>query len=97
MSAGQNAENGLLAFCEPVSATVRSREHIREVGPEGFKYGGGIPNAALCGADVRRGWDIKAEVHPSRFVVNAETNPTCQGCIDAYHALVLPPASSESA
>lgn len=85
------AENGLLAFCEPVSATIRSKEHIRVVGPEGFKYGGGIPNVALCGANVRQGWDLRATVHPSQFMPDAEINPTCQTCIHAYYARVLPP------
>lgn len=75
-----------LAFCEPVTATTRSREHLRVVGPEGFQYGGGIPSPALCGADVRGGWDLNAPVHPARFLPNAETNPTCRSCIDAYWA-----------
>lgn len=90
----QQAEKDVFAFCEPVSATTRSREHIRLVGPEGFKYGGGIPNKALCGWNVERGWDLKATVHPARFLPSAETNPTCQACIDAYWQHVNPPAQS---
>lgn len=88
-------EKAQFALCEPVSATTRSREHIRRVGPEGFKYGGGIPNEAICGANVRRGWDLRAPVHPSRFLPNAEVNPTCEKCIEAWFGLNSPPASSE--
>lgn len=50
------------AFCERVTASPMSLEHIREVGAEGLMLGGGIPNVALCGADVRRGWDLSSEV-----------------------------------
>jgi hypothetical protein len=85
----------MFAFCEPISATTRSREHIRAVGAEGFKYGGGIPNRALCGWDVRGGWDLKAVVHPSRFLPNAETNPTCEKCIDAYMTPRVQPETKE--
>lgn len=52
----------LFAFCEPVWATPTSCEHIRTVGPEGLKLGGGAPNPALCGLDLRHGWDLKTEV-----------------------------------
>lgn len=41
------------AFCEPSNATPFSREHIRRVGAEGLKLGGGVPSPALCGADLR--------------------------------------------
>lgn len=75
------------AFCEPVHASTLSKEHIRIVGSSGFHYGGGIPNKALCGFDVRVGWDLKSKVESRRFVPNAETNPTCQDCIDAWWAL----------
>lgn len=86
----QKTEKVRLAFCEPSSATVRSKEHIRVVGPEGFKYGGGIPTPALCGYDLRHGWDLNVPVHPARFNTAADLNPTCAACVDAFFALSIP-------
>ena len=51
-----------MSYCERVSASALSPVHIREVGDEGRKLGGGIPNEALCGADVVRGWDLPTDV-----------------------------------
>lgn len=48
------------SFCESVYATPTSPHHIREVGPEGLKQGGGVPVPALCGRDLHRGWDTHA-------------------------------------
>lgn len=47
-----------LAFCEPSNATVYSKTHIRVIGAEGRKYGGGALPTVLCGYDIRRGWDL---------------------------------------
>lgn len=55
-------EMPLLAFCEPGNAMAMGKEHVRVVGPEGHKYGGGIPGAALCGRDLRKGWDLQRQV-----------------------------------
>lgn len=52
----------VLSFCEPVTATPFSKWHIREVGPEGLKLDGGIPNEPLCGRDLRHGWDLQLRV-----------------------------------
>lgn len=82
------------AFCEPVSATDISPWHIRRVGPEGLKLGGGIPTPPLCGREsVIRGWDLKGEVTPA--TVLADSTPRegdgrvflCRACTDAYNAL----------
>jgi hypothetical protein len=48
------------SFCEPVTAIAMGKWHIREVGPEGLKFGGGVPNDALCGRELRFGWDMEA-------------------------------------
>lgn len=58
----RRAQQREFAFCEAVTAGPLSPWHIREVGPEGRKPGGGVPNVALCGFDVRRGWDIQTAV-----------------------------------
>lgn len=50
------------SFCESTLATATSPWHIRRVGPEGLKPGGGVPNPALCERDLRHGWDLKTEV-----------------------------------
>lgn len=78
------------AFCEPVSATPTSYEHIREVGEEGLKPGGGVPNLPLCGRDLRRGWDLKTPVTPDMVRTLAAPRPgdgrvfLCPRCADAY-------------
>lgn len=47
-----------LAFCEGSWATDVGPWHVREV-TDGVLYpGGGVPNPALCGRDLRRGWDL---------------------------------------
>ena len=60
-----------LSYCERVTATPTSPVHIRMVGLEGRKLGGGIPGAALCGAEVRNGWDLPTDV-PSTLAGYAE-------------------------
>src|SRR5690242_13327177 len=51
-----------LAFCERSTATAYSKEHIRMVGREGLKLGGGAPDTALCGTPLRAGWDLQTPV-----------------------------------
>lgn len=74
------------AFCEPASATTRSREHIRVVGPEGRRLGGGVLGPALCGFDLRGGWDLGSDVEERRIDTSADVNPTCVECADAWRA-----------
>lgn len=49
-----------LALCETSTAGPLTPNHVRQVGPEGLKLGGGIPTPALCGRDLRGGWDLRA-------------------------------------
>lgn len=51
-----------LAFCERVTATPTSPMHIRRVGPEGRKYGGGAPDTTLCWRALNNGWDLEQPV-----------------------------------
>jgi hypothetical protein len=82
-----------LAYCETSSATVLSPHHVRVVGPEGLKTGGGAPGSALCGRNLRHGWDIRettaAELASDR-VEPDRNHPghTCRGCRDAALAPV---------
>jgi hypothetical protein len=83
-----------LAFCEPVYARPMGTEHIREVGPEGLKLGGGIPVAALCGFDVIKGWDLNLPV--TLLAIAALAGPLegdghvwlCPGCATVATALI---------
>ena len=82
------------SFCEPVHATTESAIHIRRVGEEGLKLGGGIPVAPLCGREsVIRGWDLKGAVTPETVLNQSTPRPgdgrifLCRGCTDAYNTL----------
>jgi hypothetical protein len=79
------------AFCEPVTATVRSYEHIRVVSDGILYLGGGVPTPTLCGYDLRRGWDVPTGVTERRVRagLNAEVNPTCPKCADIWGRSVL--------
>lgn len=78
------------AFCEPVTATPTSYWHIREVGPEGLKLGGGVPNAPLCGRDLRHGWDLTSKVTPESASTSSQPRPgdgrifLCPSCAESY-------------
>jgi hypothetical protein len=76
------------AFCEPVWATTRSREHIREVPGDQLKVGGGIDKPALCGFDLAGGWDIPRLIDELavRRGLRAECNPVCPRCADLWAA-----------
>lgn len=80
------------AFCEPVTATPTSYWHIRDVGEEGLKLGGGVPVAPLCGRDLRHGWDLKSEVTPEAVTTGAQPRPgdgrvfVCPTCAAVYLA-----------
>ena len=82
------------AFCEPVTATPTSPWHIRRVGPEGLKLGGGIPTAPLCGREsVIRGWDLTSGVTAESVRLGSTPREgdgrvfVCRACTDAYNAL----------
>lgn len=82
------------AFCEPVTATPTSAWHIRRVGEEGLKLGGGIPVAPLCGREsVIRGWDLKSEVTVQSVLDGITPREgdgrifVCRACASEYNAL----------
>lgn len=53
----------VLSLCETVTAGPLTPNHVRWVGPEGLKVGGGLRGpalAALCGRDLAGGWDVRA-------------------------------------
>ncbi|GAB2733873.1 hypothetical protein [Nocardioides pakistanensis] len=54
------------AFCEQVWATPTSPWHIRAVGTDGLRPGGGIVGESLCCRELTGGWDI-----PTRIVDEA--------------------------
>lgn len=76
-----------LSYCERVTATPMSPVHIRTVGPEGRKLGGGIPGPALCGAEVRNGWDLPTDVPTTldQYAAIPQDRPgrMCLRCVDA--------------
>lgn len=76
------------AFCEPSWASTTSREHIRVVQTDGQHFGGGIKNPALCGSDLRGGWDLRTPVEADavRRGMEAECNPTCAICAGLWLA-----------
>lgn len=78
------------SFCEPVSATPTSRVHIRRVGAEGIKTGGGVTGAPLCGYDLHGGWDVPGPVTTPVVVagIGAEVAPTCPDCAALWVALL---------
>ena len=59
----------ILAFCERSTATAFSKEHIRRVGPEGLKLGGGAPDTTLCDYPLSGGWDLETPVTTERVRV----------------------------
>lgn len=87
--------NERLAYCETSSATVYSPHHVRIVGAEGLKTGGGAPGDALCSRPLRNGWDIR-EVTVAELA-EARTDPdpnwpghTCRGCREEALRLLWP-------
>ncbi|WP_449651901.1 hypothetical protein [Tessaracoccus sp.] len=89
----------LFAFCEPVNALPMGREHLRLVGDEGFKFGGGAPGLALCGRDLMLGWDLERAVTVE--VVTDLSSPRagdghvwlCPDCATGYLGRTTPPSS----
>lgn len=87
------------SFCEHVGATPTSPIHLRSVGEEGQKFGGGVPGAALCGLDLRKGWDLPQPVTPASVL--ADMTPRsgdgrvfgCTVCDTIYLSQTATPAS----
>jgi hypothetical protein len=82
------------SFCEPVTAVAMGRWHIREVGEEGLKTGGGVPNDALCGRGLHRGWDLEYRMTPE-FALQLVTPrdgdghiALCPACYEAWRKRV---------
>lgn len=82
-----------LAYCETSSATTFSPHHVRVVGPEGLKLGGGAPGSALCGRDLRHGWDVREVSRDELVSARVDRDPdwpghTCRACRDEALALL---------
>jgi len=67
-------------FCEPVTASSRSRWHIRKVGPKGMMLGGGADTLSLCGRTVA--WDINVPI------TNRHLTGACDQCQIEYAKLM---------
>ena len=69
------------SFCESVFATPFSRWHIRVVGPEGRKFGGGAL-APLCYSNGCHqwinGWDLEVDFTEAHF------DHACPACVVIY-------------
>ncbi|MBT0771753.1 hypothetical protein KIH74_22625 [Kineosporia sp. J2-2] len=72
-----------LAFCESNWAGPESPWHIRVVGSEGLKPGGGVNATALCGREIK-GWDLPAS-RPTRDTISYKH--VCPGCAGAFDAI----------
>lgn len=48
------------SFCEPVTASPRSRWHIRQLTSAGRKTTGGVDTKSLCGREMA--WDLSNPV-----------------------------------
>lgn len=77
----------VLSICETVTAGPLASNHVRRVGPEGLRPGGGIPGLALCGHVVARGWDLRAvdvaEIWRLSQSINDAGRPwVCRRCAD---------------
>jgi hypothetical protein len=64
------------SFCETVTASSRSKWHIRPLTKVGKKLGGGADTQALCGRVVA--WDLATDVHETHF------GYACLECVQAY-------------
>ncbi|KQO98381.1 hypothetical protein [Leifsonia sp. Leaf264] len=81
----------VFAFCERVTATPTSPNHIRQLTEVGMKQGGGADTLALCGAEVA--WDtliVDFDRLPHMLANQHETARYCPTCSEAalqQHAL----------
>ena len=76
-----------LSWCETSLATTWSSQHLRVVGPEGPRLHGGAPGAALCGRDLRFGWDLRSasleSIRKARTMLSGLPGSPCRKCVDA--------------
>jgi hypothetical protein len=89
----QPAPTVVLAYCETSSATTRSPHHVRIVGLEGLKTGGGAPGSTLCGRDLCHGWDLRSVTAAELADDRVDPDPnwpghTCRGCRDEALRLI---------
>lgn len=83
-------------FCEDVGAGPVTPWHIRKIGDDRVRLGGGIPGPALCGSDLHGGWDRSTVVTPenvAQFAVPRSGDGrifACRDCADTYLAQVDP-------
>ena len=74
-----------LSYCERSTASAMSPVHIRKVGGEGRKLGGGVPVPALCGSDLHHGWDLPTDVPSTvaRYATIPQNQPgrMCLACV----------------
>lgn len=81
------------SFCESVTASGRSRWHLRKLDEGGRAFGGGIGTPSLCGFVQPRkgggfgGWDVNAVIAP------CAEEYTCATCWEKFHAELRPPAA----
>jgi hypothetical protein len=81
------------AFCERISATASSPQHIRRVGTEGLMLGGGAPETTLCGTLLRGGWDLPSPVTWTLVESLSTPRPSdgrvflCGDCAESYRSV----------
>jgi hypothetical protein len=88
------------SFCERSTATATSPWHIRRVGEEGIKLGGGAPDTALCSAELRKGWDVQREVTAQAVILLSKVDESgrrglCENCAGCYLAECAPSAAQD--
>ena len=79
MAKRKTAPEVRFAFCESVFAVPNGTWHIRAVGEEGLKLGGGA-SAPLCGfgGHWQNGWDLNVEITEHHLA------HACPKCVAAY-------------
>ena len=75
------------AYCEPATAGPLALWHVRRLDGDTIRPGRGITGSALCGRDLRGGWDIPDAP------VTAETigNQICDRCATEWLAATVTP------
>lgn len=70
-----------LSFCETVTAGPRTPWHIRRRNhDEPLKPGGGLFVEALCGRDLRGGWDLPNAAVTDEAIARLNVD-VCAGCV----------------
>jgi len=78
------------AFCEPVTASSRSRWHIRLLTEAGRLESGGADTPSLCGRDMA--WDLgPADVQSTLSASSPlQHSDYCPACLQAFLSLDAP-------